>query len=299
LGAGLLPFAPWLPVFLSQLGHTGTPWAKPAGPTALLSTVAQYSGGSSTAGRALGLLAVGLAGLGACGKAVDGRRVEVDLLGRPPGRVLALVFGGSLAFAVAAGVVARTGIEARYTAVVFPLLVLLAALGTTTLTPRRTADAVVAAAALIGLVVAASVAPDLRTQAGEVASQVERRARPGDVVAYCPDQLGPAVSRLLPTGLTQLTFPGGGSPGIVDWADYGERQARGDVDAFAAALDRRTGPQHTLWLVWAGGYRTLGDRCERLHARLAEHRPSAHEVLMPLGETRSVEASHLTSYWPR
>ncbi|MGH9189266.1 MAG: glycosyltransferase family 39 protein [Acidimicrobiales bacterium] len=297
VAAGSLLFAPWLGVFAFQLRHTGTPWAKPAGPTALLSTIAQYSGGPSTAGRALGLLVVVLAGLGALGRAVDGRHVEIDLLGRPPGRWLALVFGGSLALAVAAGLVTRTGIEARYTAASFPMLILLAALGARVLQPGRVSHAAVGTAVALGLIVAVTGSTESRTQAGEVAAALAGQVRAGDVVAYCPDQLGPAVSRLLPGGTEQLTFPDGSPPALVDWTDYARRQAASDVDAFAAGLQARTASGSGLWLVWGGGYRSLGDRCEQLHARLAALRP-AREIVYPVGTTRSVEAAHLTSFPP-
>ena len=34
-----------------------------------------------------------------------------------------------------------------------------------------------------------------RTQAGQVAAAINAEAKPGDIIAFCPDQLGPAVYR--------------------------------------------------------------------------------------------------------
>jgi mannosyltransferase len=298
LAAGGLLFAPWLPVLAWQLGHTGTPWADRAGPTALFGILAQYVGGSSAVARGLALVLAGLAGLGLCGRAVDGRRVELDLLGRPPGRALAVAFGGSVALAVAAGLVLGTGLEARYTAAAFPLVLLLAALGTRTLEPGPGPIVATVGAVVLGLTVAAGGVTLPRTQAGQAAAAIVAGGRQGDVVAFCPDQLGPAVNRLLPEGFRQLAFPDGRSPAFVDWADYAARQSGGDPAAFARHLDVVAGESSRVWLVWAGGYRGLALACERLHSELAGLGREAREVLRPTGTTRTLEASHLTGYEP-
>ena len=60
-----------------------------------------------------------------------------------------------------------------------------------------------------------------RTQAVQVAADLNAQAQPGDVVVYCPDQLGPAVDRLLTVpGVLQLTYPRMIGPARVDWVDY-------------------------------------------------------------------------------
>ena len=295
-GGGVL-FVPWLPVLAWQASHTGTPWADPAGPTALFGIVAQYAGGSSAAARGLGLALAGLAGLGLFGRAVDGRRVELDLLGRPPGRPLAVVFGAGVVLAVAVGLVLGTGLEARYTAAAFPLVLLLAALGTTALDAGPGGVLATVAVAVLGLVVSVGTADVPRTQAGEAAAAIVAGGGPGDVVAFCPDQLGPAVHRLLPSGFRQVAFPDGRGPAFVDWADYAARQSSGDVGGFARRIDESAGGRR-VWLVWAGGYRGLGVACERLHAELGALRPGLRELMRPSGTTRTLEASHLTVYEP-
>ena len=63
-------------------------------------------------------------------------------------------------------------------------------------------------------------------------------------VVYCPDQLGPSVSRLVPGGLSQFTFPQMAAPQIVDWRDYRARISAADPDAFARSLLARVPPGH-------------------------------------------------------
>ncbi len=106
---------------------------------------------------------------------------------------------------------------------------------------------------------------------------------PGDVVAYCPDQLGPAVSRLLPDqGLDQVTFPRATPPQVVDWVDYATVNEAGDPPSFAGMLVDRAGPDRTVWLVWAPGYRTYEDKCAALIGELDELRPdNARVVKLP------------------
>ncbi|MDP9435911.1 MAG: glycosyltransferase family 39 protein, partial [Actinomycetota bacterium] len=60
LVAGGVLFLPWLPVFLFQVAHTGTPWAGAPGLDAVLDTWQRWSG-PGLPGAALGLLLLGLA----------------------------------------------------------------------------------------------------------------------------------------------------------------------------------------------------------------------------------------------
>jgi hypothetical protein len=140
---------------------------------------------------------------------------------------------------------------------------------------------VLAVAIALGLVAASANVTTDRTQAGQVAAAISAAAKPGDVVGYCPDQLGPSVSRLLPSDLVQLTFPAGAPPQRVDWSDYAARNAAGQPAAFARTLATRAGPGHNIWLVWISGYRTLDLKCETLTNQLASLRPGATQVVRP------------------
>jgi hypothetical protein len=111
-----------------------------------------------------------------------------------------------------------------------------------------------------------------KTQAGVIADAITRGAAPGDVVAYCPDQLAPAVNRLLPSTLTQLAFPEGRSVSTVDWVDYARRNAQASPARFAAQVDAAAG-RHTIWLVDVPhGYATFKNDCRAVQNRLSAGR---------------------------
>jgi hypothetical protein len=150
-----------------------------------------------------------------------------------------------------------------------------------TLADRRVKTGVLAVAVALGLAASASNVTTNRTQAGQVAAAIRAGAKPGDVVGYCPDQLGPSVSRLLPSNLVQLTFPAGQPPQRVDWFDYSARNAAGQPAAYARTLADRAGPGHAIWLVWLSGYLTLDFKCEAVTNQLASLRPGATQVVRP------------------
>jgi mannosyltransferase len=270
MAAGSLAFLPWVPSFLFQARHTGAPWGAPGKLRSLVDTVFHFSGGYWDPGLVLGLLTFGLMGLAVLGRAVDARRVEMHLHTVPGGRHLALVAFATLAVGVVAGRVAGSAFAVRYASVLFPLVILLAALGTRVLLDRRVRHAVLALAVVFGFW---AVAPNVfgeRTSAARVAAALREGVEPGDVVAYCPDQLGPSVSRLLPEGFAgeQVTFPRATPPHVVDWVDYARINAAADPEAFARMLLERAGPAASVWVVWAPGYRTFDDKCQGLLANL-------------------------------
>ncbi|MDP9386741.1 MAG: glycosyltransferase family 39 protein [Actinomycetota bacterium] len=282
LGAGALLFVPWLPSFLYQSAHTGTPWAKRASPVhAAIGSLFDIGGAPRSTGVVVALVLQALVVLAVFGRGVDGRRVELDFRTRPEGRGEAAVAAGTMVLGLGASVVLGTAFAPRYVSVVFPLLIVLAALGTRTLLDRRLRIAMVATAAVLGLVTGALNMFFPRTQAGEVAAAITAQGRPGDVVVYCPDQLGPAVNRLLPPGYRQLPFPAGGDPRFVDWVGYHARNRAAQPVPFAQRAVELAGRDHDVWLVWVGGYRTFGLKCERVSDELARLRPAASVVFEP------------------
>ena len=107
------------------------------------------------------------------------------------------------------------------------------------------------------------------TQAAQVTAVLNVQAQPRDLIVYCPDQLGPAVDRLLGVkGVTQITFPRAIGPQRVDWVDYKKVIASTNVGAFAQAALARLGSGHTLWLVWKDGYPGLDGDCGYLKSWL-------------------------------
>ncbi|HWD51900.1 MAG TPA: glycosyltransferase family 39 protein [Acidimicrobiales bacterium] len=264
MAVGALTFVPWIPIFLYQSAHTGTPWATPANFAAMVNAVSSFAGGGTNQGRALALIYFALIGLGLFGVASDRRHIELDIRTRPLGRPLGWIILGTLAAAIAGGFLSNSAFDARYASVVFVPVVLLVSIGLTTFLDRRVRNVILGLAIIAGLVASFSNVTTNRTQAGKVAAAMSPRAQPGDVVAYCPDQLGPAVSRLLPAGrYQQITFPRGTGPTFVNWVDYAAASHAGVPTAFAGRLEAMAG-SHQIFLVWAPGYQTFGTKCEQI-----------------------------------
>ncbi len=265
IAVGGLTFAPWVPIFVFQARHTGTPWAAPASFAAMVHAIATFAGGSSNEGRALGLVYFALLGLGLFGLATDRRHVELDLRTQPRSRPLAWVVAATLAMAIVGGIVSRSAFSTRYASVVFVPVVLLASLGLATFLSRRVRTAVLAVAVVAGTIGSLPNITTNRTQAGQVARAIAAHARAGDVVAYCPDQLGPATNRLLPPGrYRQTTFPRGIGPAFVDWVDYAAASRAASPEAFAVHLEELAGTTGRIFVVWAPGYQTFGTKCQQV-----------------------------------
>lgn len=293
---GSLTFVPWLPIFLFQATHTGTPWAQPANFASMVNAVATFAGGSTNQGRALGLLFFALAGLGFFGAARSARTIELDLRGQRVARPLGWVFVATMGLAIVGGYVSQSAFQARYAMVVFVPLVLLIGLGATTFADRRVQVAVVGAAVVFGLVGSVPNVANTRTEAGQVAAVLARLGRPGDVVAYCPDQLGPAVNRLLPPGrYQQITYPRGTGPDFVNWIDYKQAIDHASTAAFVRRVEAMAAPDHQIWLVWMGGYQGFGTRCQQIETDLlGDHQLGAREVVAP--STRYFEQMELVHF---
>jgi hypothetical protein len=282
MAVGSLVFVPWLPSFLYQLGHTGTPWGGSGRLRSMVDTVFSFSSGYWDPGLLLGMTTYVLIALALCGRALDNRRIEMDLRTRPGGRHLAVIGFGTLAVAIVATVAGGSAFAVRYAAVMFPFVILLAALGTRELLDRRVRYGLLAGVTVLGFWGTAPNVFGNRTSAPRVAAALIAGVQPGDVVAYCPDQLGPSVSRLLPGGIDQLTFPRATPPQLVDWVDYAKVNKAADPAAFAQMLLDRAGPTHTIWVVWAPGYRTFKDKCQGMLAHLdLARRDNTHPIKLP------------------
>ncbi len=280
---GGLSFVPWLPIFVFQAQHTGTPWATPANFAAMVHVVGSFAGGATNQGRVLGVLFFALAGFGFFGVARSTLHVELDLRGQRRSRLLGWIFMATMLLALVGGAISQSAFQARYAMVVFVPLVLLVGLGITTLADRRIRVGVLTVAVVAGLVASVPNIENTRTEAGQVATVLAHLGRPGDVVAYCPDQLGPAVNRLLPHGrYRQITFPRGYGPQYVNWINYAQAVHGASPAAFAQRLERIAAPDHQIWLVWAGGYKDYGAKCQQIETDLlADPALGAREVVVP------------------
>ncbi len=297
-----LAFVPWLSTFVYQAQHTGTPWGDPQLPfSALRQALDQFSGGTSTfhgESNIMAALLVVLLVLGGFGVARSARHVDLDVRTRPAVRwelaaALAALTAGLL-FAYASG----SAFDGRYAAMMFPLLLLVVAYGFTVFASRDVMALALAVVAVLGLVGGIRNVVDNRTQAGQVASVLAKDAKPGDTVVYCPDQLGPAVSRLLGhrAGLNQVTYPSGARPALVDWVDYRDVINRTDPAAFADAVVEKTG-DHTIWYVVTPGYRSFDVRCEALGSALAQARPGGTQRVVE-HESKFFELDNLYEFPP-
>ncbi|HTL87723.1 MAG TPA: glycosyltransferase family 39 protein [Acidimicrobiia bacterium] len=278
-GVGVLTFLPWVPTFLYQNQHTGTPWGTPILPGIPLAyTLRDFAGGASGTqadrqeGWLLFFVLVPLLLLGLFARGVDKRKIEVDLAPRREIRGIAFVGGVGLVVALFLNYLGGGAFQSRYSAIVFPFFVLIIARGLTTLLDTRVLIGVLVVAALLGWAGGVRNVVTQRTQAGTVANVLKAEAKPGDVVVYCPDQLGPGVHRLVQKGLDEFTFPRFESPAFVDWVDYKKRVKQEPVQDFASrALARANGK--TLWYVTAPGYTTHAGICEALTDAFAKARP--------------------------
>lgn len=280
MGAGAMMFLPWLPSFAYQM-QVSPPNGTSKGPiSGAIATLVGFGGVSASApAKLLSVLIASLAALALLGRSSGKWHIELDLRTRPGARAEAAVAAGTLILALLATVVLQAPYTPRYASVIFPLVVLVTALGARTLAHPTVRYGIVGLAVALGLGEAAKDAVTPRTQAGDAARLIRSRGKPGDVVAYCPDQLGPAMSRLLPSGYRQLTFPASARPDLVDWAGYEQRSRSGDPAALARRAVELAGPNHDIWLVWGDGYLHLEGKCPAVNTALTAARPRSETLV--------------------
>ena len=236
VAAGCLLFVPWVPTFLYQTKHTGTPWAAPPNFSAVINALTGFTDNQGSTlqtatnqGRLLAVIYFCMLALAVFGVGLTGRIIELDLRTRPRARGLGFVVLGTLFAAIAGGIITASAFSSRYAAVVFLPFLLLVALGTTTLLNAKVRVVVVALAVVAGLVSSAQNVTTQRTQAGQVAAVHQRQAKPGDIIAFCPDQLGPSVYRQIrdPSQYDMITFPRRTGPADRRLGRLRRRGARG------------------------------------------------------------------------
>jgi hypothetical protein len=272
MALGSLAFVPWLPSFVFQMLHTGTPWSNAAGLGDILGVLGQYAGGGPW-GAALGLSLFTLVLLGVFAESTGGRHVLINLNARRRARPLAFVFMGTLMVAVLCGAVAQAAFVGRYTAVVFPLFIILAGLGATVFPDRRVLAVILAWTTAAGLIVGVGANVSQRTEAGRVASVINKEASADDLVLYCPDQLAPAVSRLVTAPVTQYTFPHANPPQRIDWVNYRQAIHVTNVEQFAEQM-LSAAAGHDIWFIQNPNYPGTEHKCSRLMDWLSTKRNS-------------------------
>jgi mannosyltransferase len=308
MAVGSLLFVPWLPTFIYQSRYTGTPWAAPPNFTAVINAVTGFTanqGSLSIAGtdqgRLLALAYFALAALALFGVGRSSRTIELDVHTQPRARGLSIAVGGTLFAAIAGGILTSSAFAPRYAAVVFLPLLLLVALGSATFLSQRVRLTVVAIAVVAGMIGSVQNVNTQRTQATQVAAVINAHAKPGDIIALCPDQLGPSVYRAVadPSRYTMVTFPRGTGPQFVDWVNYAKVVGKANPKTFAAKLEADAGGHHRIWLVWQPGYQTYGVKCNVMAATLLS-KPGlgGHNWVLPNGG-KYYEPMTLTEYAPQ
>jgi mannosyltransferase len=277
IAVGCLLFVPWLPTFFYQAKHTGTPWAAPPNFSAVINALTGFTDNQGSTlqtgtnqGRLLAVIYFAMLALAVFGIGLTGRIIELDLRTRPRARGVGFVVLGTLFAAIAGGIITASAFSSRYAAVVFLPFLLLVALGTTTLLNPTARLVLVAAAVVAGLVSSAQNVTTQRTQATAVANAINAQAKPGDVIAFCPDQLGPSVYRQIrdPSQYDMTTFPRRTGPQIVDWVDYADAVHGANTASFSGYVLAKAGTGHHIWLVWQPGYQTYSVKCETIASEL-------------------------------
>lgn len=295
LSCGGVLFLPWVPSFLFQVRHTGTPWAEPPSLGVLISTIREWAGGSQWPATGVAVVLVLLMATAlrpnradTGGAAGGSSRLRPTM---PPGALLGCSIG-ALLLGLAASRLLGAGFAVRYSSAMVGPALLLAAVGGARL--RRALQ--VAAAGLICVLSLSSAIPLLtatsRTQAAQTAHTIQAQAQPGDLVVYCPDQLGPAVSRLLPASVAQVSYPTLAAPQRVDWVDYAQRNTAASPQVLARALSQRSAGR--IFLVAARHYLTFGRQCEQVAATLAALRGAG--VVLQRQDTHFYESESVTAF---
>jgi hypothetical protein len=277
LACGGLLALPWIPVLAHQLAHTGTPWAPETTPRRVVATLSAFGGGRSITGVPVSLSLALLAALSLLPSTsgVLGRRAPAARLLAAAGVATALLAAG-VAFATDGAWVPR------YASVVLPLYVLCAAAGLARVRSNAARTAVLALVCGLGLVSAGEEIRDPRTNAAAVAEALRSEVGVDDLVVYCPDQLAPAVNRLVGDAVEQVVYPSAGAPDRVDWTDYLERHRRADPARFADEVARRAAGGE-VFLVWADHYVGLGGVCGQLRAELTARSVDHGDLAVPAG----------------
>lgn len=242
LAGSIMIFLPWLPSMLFQIRHTGTPWANGHRLSDLLGIVFDWSSGGPSWARPLALPMLALA-LSAVVK--DGCR--------SPATKLAAWTTGTLILAFTVSAATDSAVVSRYTAVVVPLVLILVSAGISA-SPSRARIVVTSALAVLWLAASAVVVTTPRSQAAHIARAINVQSGRGDVVVFCPDQLGPAVHRLITAPAQQITYPSFAPADRVNWIDYRQRYADASPVEFARRTLALVPPGAQLWLVTSDRY---------------------------------------------
>ena len=307
-GLGSLVFAgvaflPWLPTFLWQSKHTGTPWG--GAPNFFSAVVATFHFNynqmaqvprSGAAQRIAELLMI-LAFFGALFVVAEGpRKLRLVWMGLPRARFLAWISIGVIVTGVVASHFTKAAFAPRYASVAYVPLLLFVAVGTRALWSPLLRLVLIGGLCLSTLIIGYQQSSTLRSQAPEVA-RVVNAAPPGSVVLFCPDQLGPSTMRLVTNPKVKVFgYPRFDDPNFVNWVDYDKALNSADPTASIARLLGEAAGK-PLYLVTAAGYAQAGYTCAALRGLLDARFP--HEVVVNGDNKRFYQSMNLIQYGSR
>jgi mannosyltransferase len=304
LAVGAIAWIPWVPTFLYQRAHTGTPWSAAPTLAAAFGWFASFVVNESVQAETLSLhleLAllcfVVLLVFGFAGAPAGANKLDLLLTGQPRARVLGAIAIGTLAVGWIASREAGTAFQARYSSVVFPVLVILVALGIVALPSRWVQVGVLTLVSVLALWTTHWGAHVQRTQAGKVAVVMHQSVPVGSLVAVCPDQLGPSLLRYAGAPVYDFRgYPRFTSPSIVDWRDYKAALAATTPQRFAQQVTALAGDK-PFYLVWSVGY-GVHQTCTELRGALI-HASGRQPTLLVKGERLAYyQSMNLLEYKP-
>ena len=289
---GGVAFLPWVPVFLFQLAHTGTPWSSPQSISVVVEVFAWFSFNQAALFQVPSLhyqlLIVGYLALGAIGLLgiATGRfTLTLDLRIQRRARLMAIWAVGTVVIGSLISMLSGSAVITRYASAAFIPFVILMALGIASFGEPWLRLLLVIGLGGVGLWSANQYHGTARTESPRIASALEKFAKPGDVVAFCPDQLAPSTIRLLPLE-EQLQVKAIGyphfdrNPSIINWIDYEKAIHRADPAVFAKRLVNLAGPTHHVWLVSQPYAPGLHGKCIGLRTELTTLRPTGSKVVV-------------------
>lgn len=278
LALGAIPFLPWLPTFAFQMRHTGAPWGKPPGIDTSLLSPNEWAG-ANTSGTLLSVAYYALVLLALVGVWRADGRLSIERPVRRLPAALAGIAAGALVLGVVVGSALGSSYASRYSMIALAPVLLAMAMGVAAV-PERWRLRTVALLVLLGLASAATLPAQQRTQAQQVADHLTG-ASATDVVAFCPDQLGPAVHRLLPDSGRQVLYPTLAPATIVNWVDYKQRVQSSRPEQFVRRLLALAG-NGTIYLVYATDYPLFSTKCSRVLLDLSAARGRPQTPVRPL-----------------
>ena len=279
-----LAFTPWLPTFLWQSKHTGTPWGgAPNFTTVVVATfhfnynqMAQVPR-SGVVQRIAELLMI-LAFFGALFVVATGsRKIRFAWKGLPRARFLGWMSIGVIVLGVVASHFTKAAFAPRYASIAYIPLLIFLAVGTRALWSPILRIVLIGGLCLCTLVVGYQQSSTARSQAPDVA-RVLNAAPAGSVVVFCPDQLGPSTMRLLTNkNLKVFGYPHFDDPNFVNWVDYNQALfSSNPKEALARLLVEANG--HPIYLDTAAGYAQAGPTCTALRVQLSAWLPQQTRV---------------------